>query len=195
MTNQSRISPSMEMFRSLNPFEALCSLAKRKKWCWDLSCTTCGCHHFKLGLYQISLGKHPADSDWIDPMSRDAVDELGASHSWKEWVDDSTELQKILIAANLETVRRLSGFPAFFRFLGLTLMMIRNLEAKSKAVTYSWAPQLMEMVSPHSEVFQKLKEMSESPCPMLYLDDAHILNWKLLWEIEGNMNLGSSAKT
>jgi len=171
----------------VNPFEALCGIARKRHWCWKLSCTTCGCRYFKLGLYQISLGKHPADSDWLDPESRDTAAALRAPRSWRDWVEGSVELQEILVKADLKNVARAAEFPDFLGYIGVTLMMTINLEAETKALTNAWCPQLMEMVPSHSASYQELKDVLETPKPIIFMNPFFILTWQMLSSVERDM--------
>jgi len=171
----------------VNAFELLCGIARKRRWCWKLSCTTCGCHHFKLGLYQISLGKRPTDSDWIDPESPGAAKAMGAPHSWKDWVDGSVELQEILVNADLKELSRVAGFPDFLGYLGVTLMMTINLEAETKALTNAWCPQLMKMVPSNSASYLALKNVLETPKPILFMSPFFILTWQMLSGVERDM--------
>jgi hypothetical protein len=69
-----------------NAFELICKPASNKRIrCRDSGCTTCRAwasnHEFSLAFFQIAKGKHPEDSDWIDPWNSPRDSEIESNES------------------------------------------------------------------------------------------------------------------
>ena len=63
-------NPISESPSERDPFHALCLLASRESWCWDLSCSTCGQVEFRYALRELIAGKHPDAPEWMVSKSK-----------------------------------------------------------------------------------------------------------------------------
>jgi hypothetical protein len=162
----------------VNAFEALCRLAASERWCWNISCTTCGHMHFRFALQALSHGLHPESDAWR--IHRDTRD-LGALPPLGGWSQGTQEnLARIVAAASLAQIAAAAHFPAWLGYLGLGLRYTEDEERRSRIVTNAWIPQLLEMLPP-----------SASECAMLrsiVADRSLVLTWRDLGGIERGLS-------
>ncbi len=130
-----------------NPFNALCEIASRENWCWNLSCTTCGCREFRYGLFQIGSGLHPDDANWNDPAEHMRKAPRGEMQKIRGDVQENAMLQTVLADADLAALSTSCRFPDYLGYLGLALSSTEGIESKNRLLTSSWVPQLRSMVS------------------------------------------------
>lgn len=156
----SRNAPPMS-----NAFEALCSLASRESWCWNLACTTCGCMHFRYGLMEMSRGGHPGRKNWVtrkNANSRRISERLGALPR----IPFEREIQKQIISiastAKLDVISANARFPDWLGYLGVVLDYCRTDEAEGQLLTRSWVPQLCDLLPAGSSVRQRLLAYPET---------------------------------
>lgn len=99
-----------------NAFEALCELASRERWCWKLGCTTCGCMHFRYGLRELALGRHPDADDWVtrkDVRQRDPLPQIPFPPN------EQRAIARIAAGACIGQIASAGNFPAWLAFLAL----------------------------------------------------------------------------
>lgn len=145
----------------MNPFEALAELASTEEWCWDIRCTTCGHSHFRYALREISRGKTPGDSGWVVHQEKsDYRNELGPIPT----TFTSREEERILAIcskASLAAINVNCSFPDWLGYLGLVLHHMQPSTNSYKALSRAWAKQLLELVSPHSNIKARLKLVAD----------------------------------
>lgn len=127
-----------------NAFEALCILAGRENWCWNIGCTTCGCMHFRHSLRLLAQGRDPQEPGWPVRKDRRIPEALGDLPRQLE-TGEQEALVGVLAGANLEFIARRVKFPDWLGHLGLALCITREREARTGAVTAALAPQLARM--------------------------------------------------
>ncbi len=127
-----------------NAFEALCILAGREKWCWNIGCTTCGCMHFRHALRLLAKGRNPQEPGWPVRKNREIPESLGELPGQLE-PGEQEALVSVLAGANLEFIARRVKFPDWLGHLGLALYMTREQEGRTGTVTAVLAPQLARM--------------------------------------------------
>jgi len=148
-----------------NKFEALCELAWREKWCWNLVCTTCGHCVFRWGLKALARGLHPDDPAWpVHWGPRSTSTELerinGPLHTGGGWpLAEQHAIQACVQGCELRTVVRAVGFPDWLGHFGVVLAYTEDAEAANHAVSDAVAPQLEAMVIPGSPAAIMLKQV------------------------------------
>ena len=167
-----------------NAFEALCSLASKEGWCWKINCTTCGHMYFRYGIHEILLGKHPESSCWVVSAHHPVLlrggqpSELGSVPSrWKPWpIEEQRHLTEILVTANIWTVASECTYPDWLGYLGLGLKYSEEAEREARAITKSWAPQLLDLRAhiPHAATLLQ---------NILYRSD-RVISWRTLEGLE-----------
>ncbi|MBX5461379.1 MAG: hypothetical protein IRZ28_09855 [Steroidobacteraceae bacterium] len=138
-----------------NAFEALCELAGRERWCWNLGCTTCGCMHFRYGLRELALGRHPDADDWVtrkDVRQRDPLPKIPFPR------DDQGAIARIAAGASIGRIASAGSFPAWLGFLGVVLFFCEDAERDDNVLTRAWVPQLCELLPTASPLRQRLWE-------------------------------------
>ena len=173
----------MTMPNERNAFEALCELAARENWCWNIVCTTCGHTHFRYGLQQLARGKHPDRSDWRvtrnDPVLRRGGEptDLGPLPPLWDWpLEDQSALVEVLSKASLKVISGCARFPDWLGYMGLGLCYSEDAERNLRAVTQAWVPQVLEMLpetSPSQPFFKNILGSS-----------VQVLRWRDLEKIE-----------
>jgi len=136
--------------RARNAFESLCRLASRESWCWNLTCTTCGATHLRLGLRELSLGHVPGTENWHttsrrQPRGIEAA--IGGPVGYRgEWsVESQGKLARLAAAASLKWIRDRCEHPDWLGYLGMVLANTRDAEALSPVLSRSWGRQLREL--------------------------------------------------
>ena len=106
------------------PFEALCGIVSRERWCWKLYCTTCGHMLFRYGLRQLALGAHPGSTDWLvhsdNPTLRTGATlrELGAVPPFSGWPrEEQWKLKAIVKDSDIGSIASKATFPDWLGYL------------------------------------------------------------------------------
>ena len=143
----------------MNPFEQLCILASDEKWCWKLSCTTCGHLHFRYAFAEIAAGKCPSDNKWpIHGCRTSYMKQLGP---WPRQYSDEQKIKilKICSDADISLIADRCKYPDWLGYLGLVLSeMICDHEAYQE-VSIRWATQLRDLSPASSQCFNHLDEI------------------------------------
>ncbi len=130
-----------------HPFEALCKLADERVWCWNIQCTTCGHGNFRSGLWELSLGRHPDDPDWV-------TDREGADGNRCGCIREAfarfphfrqAALADVVATANLRNIATSCSFPDWLGYLGLALHYTEDDHRGTRLISRSWLPQLEAM--------------------------------------------------
>lgn len=145
----------------MNQFEELCSLASKEDWCWKLFCTTCGGMHFRYGFSELALRKSPNNPDWIIHNDETIyTDVLGFPPN-----TFSEEQKKVIIDiccnAMLSKIAEKSKFPDWLGYLGLVLEQMYCQADEYKALSQSWATQLLALLPEDSSSKEKLSAASQ----------------------------------
>jgi hypothetical protein len=132
-----------------NPFEALCDLAAREKWCWQIICTTCGHMHFRYSFLELCLGKHPDSPGWLagrkgHPRLNDLLGPMPPLAALP--LDAQKRLTALLSGASLKAICSSALFPDWLGYLGLGLLYCADAERQNRKLTEAWTPQLSAMV-------------------------------------------------
>jgi len=150
-----------------HPFEALCALASRERWCWKIVCTTCGHMLFRYALRQLASGKSPNDEDWLVhkdyPVLRrgSPLRELGPIPPLASWpIEEQARLAKILSTADILVIASACIFPDWLGYLGLALHYTEDVERRNHSLTHAWCPQLQRLVRPASVASNMLSKLS-----------------------------------
>lgn len=145
----------------MNPFEALALIASEERWCWNLYCTTCGHTHFKYAFRELAKGKSPHDDGWIirkqKTRYRDALGPLPKKYSPKE----KERILEICSKASLSKISTECSFPDWLGYLGLVLHHMQPSSSAYKALSIAWAGQLLEMVTPESDIGSRLNLVAQ----------------------------------
>lgn len=155
-----------------NAFEALCALASDEKWCWKLTCTTCGAVHFKAGLRRLGDGEHPLSSNW--QIHRRRVPRLGGPPGAME-LGVQRSAVSVLIGASIQTIAERCRFPNWLGFLGVALSECSDVEAMERALTDSWRPELREMVHDGSGAAMRLEGVARDLSDRLSWADLELI--------------------
>jgi len=167
-----------------NAFIALCELASKEEWCWNLMCTTCGLQDLRLSFKEIIRGNHPDSENWImHKYGYETVNRYESYISWLhgiEWsLESQIKLAEIFATASLKQISKLARFPDWLGYMGVVLSSTEEEEKKSRTLTKAWAPQLLEMVEPESYAKERLLEMMA--------DETLILRWGFLESVENSL--------
>jgi len=123
-----------------NAFVALCDLASREDWCWNLTCTTCGHVTFRQALKDLSDGAHPDSANWRlhrRRILRNAPRSLT--------IEEQHALVRVVSGASLRDIIHVSKFPDWLGFYGLALNYTRDAERENGGIPRSLIPQMREL--------------------------------------------------
>jgi hypothetical protein len=147
----------------LNSFEALCELASKENWCWNLWCTTCGHVQFRYAFLELAAGKSPMDNTWIVKDRKNRYS--GYSSLLGKMPKDYDQIQrekitKICLDADLSRISRSCKFPDWLGYLGLVLHHM-NASPLFFKLCESWAGQLSQLMPPDSDAYARLNDLSK----------------------------------
>lgn len=168
---------------SRNPFDCLCELASKERWCWNIFCRTCRHINFRYALHEIARGKHPAGNDWLihadNPYLKrgSAVQGLGPVPLRQSWsLEEQASLVHAIQHADISNIASSCSYPDWLGYLGLALYYANDAERRDRKLTQSWGPQLMDMTSQSSRAARKLTAACTSV--------ERRLNWEVLEALE-----------
>lgn len=156
------------MFQSTNPedtvnaFEALCVIASKENWCWNLMCTTCGHMYFRYAFLELLKGRHPHDPIWITKKCNhhQLPSLLGDLRRVNQLSFTQQEiLAEIFASASLLNISKLCRFPDWLGYLGLALRYTEKAEHSTRVLTQAWSTKLLDLVSPGSKSAQFLNSL------------------------------------
>jgi hypothetical protein len=171
---------SVRVESSRNAFEVLCQRANEEKWCWKLTCTTCGCMHFRYGLLEVSKGTHPSSGGWItstETSSERLRQKLGTA-SLPLPIGSQQEVINIASKAKIQAIAANGKFPDWLGYLGVLLSFCRDVETESSSLTRAWTPQLCDMLPKESTLRQRLQTRAAGS-GLLTLDDLEAIEREL----------------
>lgn len=150
-----------------NAFDALCLLAARERWCWQIYCRTCGHLFFRYGLQELARGRHPDSEQWLVSKSHPVLLRGGNPRDLgsvpERWIPWSVELQErlagVLADADLSAIRATCSHPAWLGYLGLGLKYTEEAEQATRLISNSWIPQLLTMMPVNAYSRSKLLSM------------------------------------
>lgn len=149
--------------QTLNSFEALCGLASKERWCWNLWCTTCGHTNFRYGFLELAAGKSPSHSTWI--VNNRIFQHSGFSAQLGKFPRQYNQDQKEIIThiclnANLSAISESCHFPDWLGYLGLVLHHMKHSPSFRK-MSQCWASQLGNMTPRDCTTYKRLSEISK----------------------------------
>lgn len=163
-----------------NAFEAVCLLADSERWCWRITCTTCGHWAFRYAFLQISLGRHPSKADWEHPASMsDATLRLGSLSAATTFVRASRVFYDVVSSASVVRIAGACRCPDFLGYLGLVLFYTDGWEPINRALTLRWGEELRTIVRPHS--------VAETRLRTLLGNEQMVLTWPDLEQVERDL--------
>lgn len=169
-----------------NSFEALCTLADREKWCWNIHCGTCGHGVFRYGLSALSSGAHPDSADWFVRWGPGAgfteIDaRMGPMPSFEGWpISQQRQLQRVISEANIQRIADECSFPDWLGYLGLALHYTEEAERQNPVISRSVAPQLGRLAIPGSPAQNLLSSRAAA-------EGDERLTWDDLGSVEFNL--------
>ena len=164
-----------------DPFLALCDLASRENWCWNIRCTTCGHMYFRFSFKELIARKHPDTDTWIVRQgNHHALNTIGPMPSLGGWpIDEQRALSQILIQADARMIHQTCRFPDWLGYLGLALAYTEDAEWKDRTITPVILPQLLSLVPEDALCVRFLTEL-------LNTQDGH-LRWRDLGAVESGI--------
>lgn len=150
-------------------FEAVCSLAEKEDWCWNLNCTTCGCMQFRYAFRELVDGKTPEQSGWTTRKSLSSVElvAIGAPAGSEGWSHrDQRDLAIRLSESRADFILEFRKFPDALGYLGVALNFTRDSERQKNIIARRWAPALAAFLDEESRDRQWLRELGESGAPL-----------------------------
>ena len=155
----------------MNPFEALCKLASKENWCWNLFCTTCGHMHFRYAFSELAAGKSPDNKDWLIYSEKtDYTQYLGPlPRSYRE--EQKEKFLNICQRANISSIAGNCKFPDWLGYLGLVLEHMHTRSNCYKSISSRWASQLRDIVPPASHAHARLCQVIEQEDELLNIGD------------------------
>jgi hypothetical protein len=146
----------------LNSFEALCELASKENWCWNLWCSTCGHTNFRFAFSELAAGKSPNDSTWIiqghKARPNYLIAQLGRLPRYYD-LKQRENIAEICLDADLFVISERCRFPDWLGYLGLVLHHM-NASPLFLKLCESWAGQLSQMMPPVSDTYERLNDLS-----------------------------------
>ena len=143
---------------SLPPFLALCKLASKESWCWDLTCTTCSHSHFRYAFKELISGKHPNKVGWEvnknTRITRSVVRMLPSMGSFTE--HEQEILSQLVLEVSLEEIRTTSKSPDWLGYLGLVLVYCNNRKVQLSEV---WTPQFLRILPQSSRAYDAMQDI------------------------------------
>lgn len=169
-----------------NAFDALCLLAAKERWCWNIVCTTCGHMHFRYALHELLNGNHPDSESWLVRQSHPVLKrggqpkELGPLPPLGSWpMNEQRKLAKVLSCGNLQNIASECPFPDWLGYLGLGLLYSEDAERESQTLSQSWAPQLLQQVPRGSRSHNFLQGIVDN--------NTQVLSWRDLEAVEADL--------
>lgn len=142
--------------RYANPFEELCKLAAREKWCWRLCCTTCGHLHFRYAFAELAAGKSPVERGWVVHGRRSRYQQAIGPYP-KSYTEEQKEaVNTVCCGANLREISKSCRFPDWLGYLGLVLFYMESDSDSFLKLSRNWALQLSQLVSKESPIYSRL---------------------------------------
>ena len=137
-----------------NPFEAVCAMASRERWCWKIGCGTCGAMHFRYALRELTLGRTPGTREWRTSKRRhrtlgDEVGQMAGNAPWGE--REQSALVRMLAEARPRVIVESSRYPDGLGYLGLALYFVAKAEACDRSLTRAWVPGLASLLTDASD--------------------------------------------
>lgn len=156
-----------------NAFTALCKIASKNDWCWNIHCTTCGHMLFRYGFKELIKGKHPADEDWkIYEHDKQILDDLEClAPRQSPPLEEQKKLAQIFRNARLKEIKLSCDYPDWLGYLGLALYYTEDIEEKEQIFSEAWIFQLMMLMSPGGETAE-------------YFKNKEVLKWEDLEKFE-----------
>ena len=139
-----------------NAFESLCALATEERWCWKMSCTTCGHGNFRWAFQAIARGMHPSAPEWPVHWGADwSVSRLKSLNGPLPRIGglslpDQRRLQEIVASSQLRSIQMSSPFPDWLGYLGLALRYTQRAEGAAALITTAMIPQLRPSINGQS---------------------------------------------
>jgi hypothetical protein len=170
-----------------NSFEALCALAAREQWCWEMHCGTCGHGVFRWGLRALAHGAHPDLPGWVvrwgpQVSFTDLEVIAGEPPPFEGWpLLQQQRLQALIAQANIDHIADECPFPDWLGYLGLGLHYTEDAEKHNPLISREIAPQLERLVAPNSSSSDMLRARAAG-------EGAERLSWRDLWPVEEGMN-------
>jgi hypothetical protein len=145
-----------------NAFNALCELASINNWCWNIYCTTCGHSLFKASFNELIKGKHPDQKDWILTDWNSLKTLKHPYPKIQNWIIDQQKTLAVIISnSSMVDLSLISDSTDWLGYLGLGLKYSKDFEHKTKQITLSIIPQLIEMIGNDENVETILYRMLE----------------------------------
>ena len=136
-----------------NAFLALSELAMLERWCWNLSCGTCGHGEFRWSLRALAAGDHPDDPNRSlrRGLTFTEISEIhGPRPPSRGWPLHEQRLLQAIVA-DVKLVRLASGwFPDWLGHLGVALAYTEEAESGDALITRNLGHQLLVMVDDYS---------------------------------------------
>lgn len=172
---------STALFRSRpldHPFEALCALAARDRWCWNLVCTTCGHMYFRYAFMELLANGHPQSSNWVTRQNNNRLMDQKLGNAIREIrdlpIEEQARLSQIFAGATLSKIAAKCPFPDWLGYLGVALCYTEQAEQRDKLLTRTWLPQLLDMVPEESPWKEEMQNH--------YTNQNFTMNW---YQLEG----------
>lgn len=170
-------------------FESVCERAGAERWCWNITCTTCGHMLFRYAFKQLVAGVDPASEAWVACKKNEQnLSNLLGTMPRRFPRDEQLTLARVLAEASLTKLVNSVPFPDWLGYMGLGLWYCADSEPIERALTMAWVPQLLEMVPDSSAPHISLTSILDS--------SSRYLQWTDLDGIERALErLGSRAQT
>ena len=184
-----------------NPFELLCRLASKERWCWKIPCTTCGNHEFQYGLRELGRGNSPADSKWIVHKGvRNLREILGefeyprspegliTSHYPFHLADpEMVAIVEVCAGADLKKISDDCLFPDWLGYLGIVLSRMRCQDIAYEKLAALWAWQLRDFVGDGPTIWSHLCDCARLSNQRLSFGDLESVEQAMLDSRRTNM--------
>lgn len=170
----------------LHPFMSLCQLASREKWCWNITCSTCGHLHFRLGLMAIADGEHPMDAGWM--IHKDCRVDLQTESlaQLTQRLRRSRELHSLLAKVDVKQIAANCGYPDWLGYLGLGLYYTEEIEKQVRLLTRPWCEQLVTLVHHDSPASALLADLISDPDGQLQWSHLEVMETHVLPDYRGH---------
>lgn len=153
----------------MNPFEELCLLASKEKWCWNIICTTCGHMHFRYAFLELANGKSPVNTDWgVHQNTNLSNYNTEIPRTFTE--NQKNKILELCTSSDLNIIASNCNFPDWLGYLGLIIHHFVSHDELSIKLSRNWAHQLCQFVIKDSILYNKLVDLTNDQRKLITID-------------------------
>ena len=146
-----------------NPFIAVSEIASKNRWCWKLTCTTCGATELRSSLQKIAQGFHPDDMEW---KSNWLIKDFARNYRRTFPEDIQRKLNDIISDVDIKELNSVASFPDWLGYLGIVIDSCPDKFLFKKSILQ----QFVDILDKKSPAYKKFKEIldNNNRAPLIY---------------------------